>query len=109
MVIREGGHMKLVQLRKKVDGQVVSSLYVYWVDLPSRYLGVIEEVQTAEGHRRKGYATELIKDAIELCKAQGCTCVELTVREDKPEIQAFYQSLGFTDRLNRAYRLNLRA
>ena len=90
-----------------VDGVEVSSLYFYWVRLPGRYLGVIELVQTVEAYRRQGRASALIREAIAFGKTLGLDCIELTVREDKPEIQAFYQSLGFTDRLNRAYRLKL--
>ena len=97
--------MELNFLTKIEDGRVVSSLYLYTVRLPSRYLGVIEEVFTEDMYRNRGYATELIKRAINMCRSRGCDCVELTVREDKPEIQKFYQSLGFFDRQNRAYRL----
>jgi ribosomal protein S18 acetylase RimI-like enzyme len=92
---------------KSIAGEVVSSLEFYAVQLPTRHLGVIEEVQTAQEYREKGYATELILEAIAYAKSIGCTCVELTVREDKPKIQAFYQGFGFVDRLNRAYRLKL--
>lgn len=99
--------MELHRLTNEADGKVVSSLYFYIVKLPSRHLGVIEEVSTDPEYRRQGRATALIKKAIELGKEKGLDCIELTVREDKPEIQAFYKSLGFTDRLNRAYRLNL--
>lgn len=91
----------------KQDGKIVSSLMFYIVRLPSRYLGVIEEVFTDENYRRQGRATKLIKEAIAKGKELGLDCIELTVREDKPEVQAFYQSLGFFDRLNRAYRLPL--
>ncbi len=99
--------MNRYHFTKKVDDKVVSSLWLYTVELPSRNLAVIEEVQTDEEHRRKGYATDLINSAIAKCRAIGIDCVELTVREDKPEIQEFYKSLGFEDRLNRAMRLNL--
>lgn len=92
---------------KVVDGKVVSSLQFYAVSLPSRHVGVIEEVQTKEEYRKRGYATELIKEAIAYAQGIGCTCVELTVREDKPNIQEFYKSFGFFDRQNRAYRLKL--
>lgn len=92
---------------KVIDGKVVSSLQFYAVQLPSRYLGVIEEVATDEHYRKRGYATELITEAIAYARSIGCTCVELTVREDKPNIQEFYKSFGFFDRLNRAYRLKL--
>jgi len=89
------------------NGVEVSSLMFYSVDLPSRHLGVIEEVQTLEEYRKQGRATKLIKEAIEHAKSIGCTCVELTVRQDKPHIQDFYKALGFKDRLNLAYRYEL--
>lgn len=91
----------------KEDGEVVSSLILYTVYLPSRSLGVIEEVQTKEGYRMQGRATKLMQQAILRAKEIGLDCVELTVRQDKPHIQAFYKSLGFEDRLNLAYRLKL--
>lgn len=89
------------------NGIEVSSLMFYDVELPSRHLGMIEEVKTLNEYRKQGRATKLIKEAIEHAKSIGCTCVELTVRQDKPEIQAFYKSLGFKDRLNLAYRYEL--
>lgn len=97
----------MFQFIDKENDEVVSSLIFYVVRLPSRYLGVIEEVFTHEDYRRQGRATKLIKVAIEKGKELGLDCIELTVREDKPEVQNFYKSLGFFDRLNRAYRLTL--
>jgi ribosomal protein S18 acetylase RimI-like enzyme len=91
----------------KEDGKVVSSLILYVVKLPSRHLGVIEEVKTDEPYRRQGRATKLMKEAIEKGRELGLDCIELTVREDSPIVQDFYKSLGFFDRLNRAYRLSL--
>ena len=90
------------------DGKTVSSLWHYDVQLPSRHKLVIEEVWTHPDHRRKGYARTLVESAIRHARAIGCDCVELTVREDAPEIKAFYESLGFEDRLNRAMRLKLK-
>jgi len=86
-------------------GKIVSSLILYTVKLPSRYLGVIEEVKTDLEYRRQGRATRLMKQAIAKGKELGLDCIELTVREDNPAVQEFYKSLGFFDRLNRAYRL----
>ena len=96
--------MEAKQFFTTEDGKIISSLYFYNVKLPSRHLGVIEEVFTDTAHRKKGHATKLILEAIEYAKTIGCDCVELTVRQDRPEIQTFYKSLGFTDRLNLAYR-----
>lgn len=87
--------------------QEVSSLMFYDVYLPSRHLGVIEEVFTKEEFRRQGRAKRLVRDALRYAKELGCTCVELTVRQDAPEVQGFYKRLGFYDRLNLAYRYEL--
>ena len=86
----------LMQFTDEVDGRVVASLWIYFVSLPSRFLAVIEEVQTHESYRREGRATRLLEKAIAEAKTRGVDCIELTVREDAPEIQNFYQSLGFT-------------
>lgn len=93
------------KLTKEIDGRVVSSLQLYFVELPSRRLAVIEEVFTAEEHRGRGYATELIKRAIERARSLEADCVELTVRQDAPHIKEFYERLGFEDRMQTAMRL----
>lgn len=99
--------MEPMQFTEEAEGRIVSSLWLYTVRLPSRYLGVIEEVKTEEKYRRQGRATRLMKRAIEHCRSLGVDCIELTVREDAPGVQSFYQKLGFFDRKNRAYRLQL--
>lgn len=86
---------------------VVSSLQLYFVKLPSRHLAVIEEVWTDEVYRKQGLATKLIQKATQLARDKGCNCVELTVREDRPDLQQFYGKLGFEDRLNRCLRLKI--
>jgi GNAT superfamily N-acetyltransferase len=97
-----------MKFTKHIGGEVISSLEMYCVHLPSRYVCVIEEVWTREDHRKHGYATELINKALKEARDRGADCVELTVRQDKPHIKAFYESFGFTDRLNTAMRLTLK-
>ena len=97
----------IYRLTDKVGDKVVSSLYLYTVKLPSRHLGVIEEVFTDEKYRRQGRAKRLMERAIAKGKELGLDCIELTVRQDAPDTQKFYKSLGFFDRLNHAYRLPL--
>ena len=97
----------IYKFSNKLNGRVISSLILYTVKLPSRHLGVIEEVQTVPEFRRQGHATRLIKRAITKGKSLKLDCIELTVREDSPDTQKLYKSLGFFDRLNRAYRLKL--
>lgn len=100
--------MLLKKLTKCVDGKEVSSLMFYVVELPSRKLGVIEEVWTDPEHRGNGYATQLIEEALSFAKIQGLDCVELTVRQDQPHLHEFYQKFGFVDRLNKAFRYSLK-
>ena len=84
-----------------------SSLELYFIELPSRKLAVIEEVYTKHEYRGLGYATELIQEAIETAKRWGADCIELTVRQDSPNIKAFYEGLGFEDRKQVAMRLSI--
>lgn len=100
--------MKYLRLTKEVDGVEASSLVLYYVELPSRNLCVVEEVYTALEYRYQGYATELIKQAIEQAKEWGADCIELTVRQDSPHIQEFYKRHGFVDRKNISMRLPLK-
>lgn len=95
------------KLTKVIDGEVVSSLILYFVDLPSRRLAVIEEVYTKPEHRNNGYSTELIEKAIARAKELDAQCIELTVRQDRPNIKEFYEKFGFQDRLQVAMRLQL--
>lgn len=97
----------IYKFSQKLNNKVISSLILYTVKLPSRKLGVIEEVWTDERYRRQGRSTRLMKKAIRHAKKLKLDCVELTVREDSPHIQKFYKSLGFFDRKNRAFRLKL--
>ena len=90
---------------KIIDGKTVSSLVLYTVELPSRHLAVIEEVYTEPEHRGKGYATDIIVEAVAFAKHIGADCIELTVRQDRPHIQKFYELFGFEDRKNVAMRL----
>lgn len=95
------------KLTKEVDGKVVSSLILYFVELPSRKLAVIEEVYTKPEYRNRGYSRELLKKAISRARDLHADCIELTVRQDQPHIQEFYKGLGFEDRMQVAMRLKL--
>lgn len=96
--------MKLKTIRNK---QIISSLELNFIKLSGRYLATIEYMWTDEAYRKQGYATKLIQKAIGIAKGKGCDCIELTVREDRPDLQEFYKSFGFFDRCNRAMRLKL--
>ncbi len=102
--IRKQPNVYIFTHGKPIDA--MTSLYV--IELFSRKFGVIEEVVTLEEKRNKGIGSNLVETAIKKAKELGCDCVELNVREDKPEVQRFYEGLGFTDRQNKAMRLWLK-
>lgn len=87
------------------NNEVVAMLTLYVVYLFSRRLGVIEEVCTMKEYRNQGIGSGLVKKAIKKATDLGCNCIELNVRSDKPEIQKFYEGLGFIDRNNKSMRL----
>jgi ribosomal protein S18 acetylase RimI-like enzyme len=99
--------MKKEKLTKMFQDRVVSSLTIYFVELDSRRLAVIEEVWTHPEFRRQGYSTELVKRAIKMAREYDANCIELTVRQDSPHIQEFYKSLGFYDRMQVAMRYDI--
>lgn len=88
----------------RVNGEIVASLILYKVGLPSRYLGVIEEVFVKEKYRRQGLATKIMKQALDYAKKIGLDCVELTVNKNAEHIINFYKKLGFYDRSNISMR-----
>lgn len=87
------------------NGNIVSMVMAYIIELFSRKFAVIEEVVTLREYRNQGISSGLIKDAIEWAKEKGLDCIELNVRDDRPDIQHFYENLGFKDRHNKAMRL----
>jgi ribosomal protein S18 acetylase RimI-like enzyme len=87
------------------DGHIVGMATLYVVELLSRKLGVVEEVVTLKKYRNKGIASNLIGQILDKSKKLKLTCVELNVREDKPEIQSFYEKFGFYDRKNKSMRI----
>ncbi|HEY9061547.1 MAG TPA: GNAT family N-acetyltransferase [Pseudobacteroides sp.] len=60
----------------------------------ARPYGLIENVVTHEGYRRKGYGTKLIKKAIDIAREKGCYKVMLMSGRDEETLK-FYDQLGF--------------
>jgi|SRR6185295_9763963 len=96
-----------VALRRNKADKVIGLAVLYLVQLFSRRLAVIEEVITDKEHRFRGYGRGMVMECIRVAQDWGADCVELTCREDSPEVQRFYESIGFEDRHNKALRLLL--
>ena len=57
--------------------------------------GQIESVRVAANVRGKGYGTLMMAWAIEKCREQECSLVQLTSDKTRKNAQSFYQELGF--------------
>ena len=70
-----------------------------------RPYAVIENVVTSAAHRRKGYASLLLRAAIHRCWLRDCYKVMLMSAAGRTEAHAFYESLGFDRRSKQAFIL----
>jgi len=89
-----------------VDGTLVSSCTLSIVPNLTRGCrpyGVIENVVTHAGHRRKGYGTAVLRQALTLAWESNCYKVMLlTGRKDKGVFR-FYESTGLDGEAKRAF------
>lgn len=89
-----------------VDGQLVSSCALTIVPNLTRSCrpyGILENVVTHAGHRRKGYATALLKETLAGAWAAHCYKVMLlTGRKDEGTFR-FYEAAGFDRNAKQAF------
>ena len=57
--------------------------------------GWLYHLAVAPAHRRKGFATRLVREAETGLRGLGCSKVNLQVRTTNHEVVAFYRSLGY--------------
>lgn len=74
--------------------------------LSSGKMMIIDEIVINHNHRGRGYGRMLMEHCINLAKARGLDCIELTCSLAKPELHRFYEGMGFKHRM-RLYSLFL--
>ena len=57
--------------------------------------GQIEVVHVAQTHRNRGIGGEMMRWAIERCRENGCSMVQLTSNKKRGDAHRFYERLGF--------------
>ena len=65
----------------------------------------LDDVVVDEACRGKGYARQLVSEAIEWAQAQGAASVELTSSADRIAANHLYRSMGFVLRETNVYKL----
>ena len=57
--------------------------------------GQIEVVHVAETHRNRGIGGDMMRWAVERCRENGCSMVQLTSNKKRLDAHRFYERLGF--------------
>lgn len=103
---------KLIKLQRVFDDRVVSSLNLYLLenDDPAhkcRPFALIEHVRTLPEFENRGYATELLMEAIDHARRADCYKVCLMTSSKEPNVHHLYEKVGFRSGFKVAYWMNL--
>ena len=80
------------------DGRSVGTLQLILIPGISRrggWRGQIEGVRIVADRRGQGLGEQLVRWAIDECRAQGCVSIELTTDKSRADAHRFYERLGF--------------
>jgi ribosomal protein S18 acetylase RimI-like enzyme len=75
----------------EIDGQVVATCMAGY----EGHRGWINYLAVAPAHRRRGLATQLVREAERQLRQAGCPKINLQVRSSNTAVIAFYEVLGF--------------
>lgn len=89
------------------DGEIVGSLTLVLVRIPTGLRAIIEDVVVDERSRGQGVGRALNEAALEVARAAGAVTVDLTSRPTREAANRLYLSLGFEVRDTNVYRYKL--
>jgi ribosomal protein S18 acetylase RimI-like enzyme len=101
LVSRPGNHL----LVARVDGEVVGTLTLVLLLIPTGVRAWIEDVVVDEAARGRGVGAALTGEAVRLARAEGARTVDLTSRPSRDAANRLYERLGFRLRDSKVYRL----
>lgn len=95
-----------------MGNEAVSSLNLYILENDDphhdcRPFAFIENMRTREGFENRGFATELLKEAIQIAKEAQCYKVVLETSSTAPNVAHLYEKVGFKSNVKTAYYLGL--
>jgi GNAT superfamily N-acetyltransferase len=82
----------------EINGEIVGTLQITFIHGLSRRgakRALIEAVRVASLHRGKGFGEQIVREAIEIARREGCAMVQLTTDKSRKGAHRFYERLGF--------------
>ncbi|WP_420638995.1 GNAT family N-acetyltransferase [Candidatus Poriferisocius sp.] len=89
------------------NGDIVGSLTLVVVRIPTGLRAIIEDVVVDESHRGLGVGRALNEVALEMAQRAGAVTVDLTSRPSREAANRLYLRLGFEVRDTNVYRYTL--
>ena len=89
------------------DGDIVGSLTLVLVRIPTGMRAIIEDVVVDERSRGQGVGRTLNEAALEVARTAGAVTVDLTSRPSREAANRLYLRLGFEVRDTNVYRYRL--
>jgi GNAT superfamily N-acetyltransferase len=90
---------QLLTVTTRPDGRVIGTLQLTFLTHLARRGAMraqIEAVRVASNERGGGVGEKMFRWAIAEARSRGCTLVQLTTDQRRPDAHAFYGKLGFT-------------
>jgi ribosomal protein S18 acetylase RimI-like enzyme len=94
-------------LLARAEREIVGTLTLVMVPVPSGLRARIEDVVVDEGARGHGIAGRLIEEAVRVAREGGARTVDLTSRPDRLAANRLYERLGFAVRESTVYRMTV--
>ena len=89
----------------RVAGEIVGTLTLVMVPIPSGLRARIEDVVVDDSARGNGVGTALTAAAIDAARTANARTLDLTSRPERDSAGRLYERLGFRERDSRIYRL----
>jgi ribosomal protein S18 acetylase RimI-like enzyme len=91
----------------RADGEIVGTLTLVQIPVPSGLRARIEDVVVDGAARGHGVAGLLLREAVRLAREAGARTVDLTSGADRASANRLYERLGFAVRDSSVYRMLL--
>ena len=87
-------HLLVAEQGQRVIG-ILQITFIPYLSRLGSTRGHVESVRVASDLRGQGVGSQLMQEAIRICRARGCFLVQLTTDITREKTRQFYENLGF--------------